>query len=263
VEAAGGRLAGEHAGAPERRRAASGRGAREPVFALAGGLCRPDPGRGIFSTMLVRDGTAVDRRAHLERLRGSVRELYGQDLPDHVEQSVRAAAEPHRLARLRVLAAPAPGAEAEVGVEVHPIGDPRDAEPVRLAAAALPGGLGAHKWRDRRLLDELELRLGAVALLVDLDGKVLEAAHANVWIVEGKRLLTPPLDGRVLPGTVRARLLADPPAGLETGEEPIALERAAAAEELWLTSSIRGVHRAVLIGQRATPPASGQLVPAS
>ena len=36
------------------------------------------------------------------------------------------------------------------------------AEPAMLAPAVLPGGLGAHKWRDRRLLDELAERIEAV-----------------------------------------------------------------------------------------------------
>ena len=74
--------------------------------------------------------------------------------------------------------------------------------PLVLEPFALPGGLGAHKWRDRRLLEALAaLRPGAVPLLVDTDGLVLEAAYANVWIVEGDALITPPADGRMLPGT--------------------------------------------------------------
>jgi para-aminobenzoate synthetase / 4-amino-4-deoxychorismate lyase len=205
---------------------------------------RPDPGRGVFTTVLVRDGAPVDLPAHLERLRESVRELYGQALPDGLEQEVRDAARPHALARLRLLAS---AGEAAVELAAHPIAEP-DLEPVRLAPATVPGGLGRHKWRDRRLLDELRQRLGAVPLLTDVDGQVLEAAHANVWIREGTTLVTPPLDGRILPGTVRARLLADPPAGHTAREEPVALERAADADELLLTSSLRRLHPATLTG---------------
>jgi para-aminobenzoate synthetase/4-amino-4-deoxychorismate lyase len=271
VEAAGGRLAGG-VGIPSARMrhqmypppfaggGASGGGAvPEPLFALDGSASRPDPDLGVFTTMLVRDGTPVDLREHLKRLGASVLELYGQELADDLERRVRATAEPHRGARLRIVAGPGTAPE----VEVHPLGGRPRAEPVPVAPVALPGGLGAHKWRDRRLLDELERRLGAVALIVDLDGEVLEAAHANVWILEGRRLLTPPLDGRLLPGTARAALLADPPPGMEAGEEPIPLERAAAADELWLTSSLRGVHPAALGGRGATPSPSAVLAPAS
>ena len=72
-------------------------------------------------------------------------------------------------------------------------------------------------------------------LLVDTDGVVLEAATANVWIAEGDDLITPPADGRILPGTVRAALLASEPGARE---EPIELERLASAESVFLTSSI-------------------------
>src|ERR671911_692844 len=169
-----------------------------PVPALAGDADRPDPESGVFETILVRGGVAVDARAHLARLERSLHALYGAELPS----------------------------------------DPRE----RVAPALLPGGLGAHKWHDRRLVDELAARLDAVPLLVDLDGDVLEAAYANVFIVEGTHLITPPLDGRQLPGTVRARVLALHPAR----EERLSLERVAAADELLLASSVRGIHPARL-----------------
>jgi para-aminobenzoate synthetase/4-amino-4-deoxychorismate lyase len=246
VEAAGGRLAGE--GTERRRRPAL-------AFAFSGGASRPDPGRGVFSTMLVVDGAVVDLSAHLDRLRTSARVLYGRDLAAELERRVVEAAQPHRRARLRVVVA----AEAEPELEIDPLPDPAAvAEPVRLAPVLLPGGLGDHKWLDRRLLDELAHRLGAVPLLVDLDGAVLEAAHANVWIREGTTLVTPALDGRMLPGTVRARLLGDPPAGHTAREEPVTLERAVAADELLLSSSVRGLHPAAQAGGRAAP----DLIPA-
>jgi para-aminobenzoate synthetase / 4-amino-4-deoxychorismate lyase len=256
VEAAGGRLVGQVAVSGGARGAA--RGGPAPVFALAGGAARPDPARGVFSTMLVRDGAVVDLVAHLERLRHSLRELYGHDLPRGFDRRVSAAAQSHRRARLRIVCA----AETSPALELDPLPDaPATAQPVRLAPALLPGGLGAHKWLDRRLLGELERRLGAVPLLVDLDGDVLEAAHANVWIREGRTLVTPPLDGRLLPGTVRACLLADPPAGHTAREEPVTLERAIAADELLLSSSLRGLHAAAPAGAPAAR-AEQTLVPA-
>jgi para-aminobenzoate synthetase/4-amino-4-deoxychorismate lyase len=208
-----------------------------PVSALAGAADRPDPALGVFETLLVRGGAPVDARAHLARLERSVSALYGQELPEDLHARVLAAAAAAPLQRLRVTVAPA---HAEIDAE------PLAAEPepgaVTLAPAVLPGGLGAHKWRDRRLLDELADRLDAVPLLLDLDGDVLEAAYANVFIVEGTHLITPPLDGRQLPGTVRARVLALHPAL----EERLSLDRVAAADELLLASSVRGIHPARL-----------------
>jgi para-aminobenzoate synthetase/4-amino-4-deoxychorismate lyase len=144
-----------------------------------------------------------------------------------------------------VVARPSDGQSDAIAIEIE--AEPLAAEPapeaVTLAPAVLPGGLGAHKWRDRRLLDELATRLDAVPLLVDLDGDVLEAAYANVFIVEGTHLITPPLDGRQLPGTVRARVLALHPAL----EERMTLDRVAAADEVLLASSIRGIHPGRLV----------------
>ena len=70
----------------------------------------------------------------------------------------------------------------------------------------MPGGLGAHKWADRRLLEAAEAE-GSVPLVVDDDGCVLEASRANVFIVEDGRIYTPPADGRILPGVTRRTLL--------------------------------------------------------
>ena len=150
-----------------------------------------------------------------------------------------AAAAAAPLQRLRIVATPT-GFEVARASHLLPSRRPT---PWCSRPAVLPGGLGAHKWRDRRLLDELAERLEAVPLILDLDGDVLEAAYANLFIVEGTHLVTPPLDGRQLPGTVRARVLALHPAR----EERLTLDRIAAADELLLASSIRGIHPARLV----------------
>jgi para-aminobenzoate synthetase/4-amino-4-deoxychorismate lyase len=220
-----------------------------PVNALAGGADRPDPALGVFETILVRGGSPVDLRAHLARLDRSVRALYGEDLPGDLEAQVTATAAQAPLQRIRVVARAArevAGAVRGLAIEVaaEPLAAEPAPDPVELAPVLLPGGLGAHKWHDRRLLDELAVRIGAVPLLVDLDGDVLEAAYANVFIVEGTHLVTPPLDGRQLPGTVRARVLALHPAL----EQRLTLDRIAGADEVLLASSIRGIHPARLAG---------------
>jgi para-aminobenzoate synthetase / 4-amino-4-deoxychorismate lyase len=208
-----------------------------PVPALAGEADRPDPALGVFETILVRGGVPVDLRAHLARLERSVSTLYGMELPDDLRTRVLAAAAGAPLQRLRIVA-------RSDGVELdsEPLAAEPAPEPVVVAPAVLPGGLGAHKWRDRRLVEELAERVDAVPLIVDLDGDVLEAAYANVFVVEGTHLVTPPLDGRQLPGTVRARVLALHPAR----EERLTLDRIAGADELLLASSIRGIHPARL-----------------
>jgi para-aminobenzoate synthetase/4-amino-4-deoxychorismate lyase len=239
IEAAGGHLI-----AP----AAASQPIRPLPRALDGSADRPDPRRGVFSTMLAAGGRVFDLEAHLGRLRASAQTLYGVELPGDLEGAVLELAAEHPRARLRVRLRPG----AEPALEAHPLTvDPAGTpEAVELAPARLPGGLGGHKWIDRRLLSRLEERLGAVPLLVDLDGELLEAAYANVWIVEGDTLVTPPFDGRQLPGSVRARLLSSPPDGLDAREEAISLERLAAADEVLLSSSVRRLTPAALPGGR-------------
>ena len=195
---------------------------------------RPDPALGVFETVLVEDGSPVALEQHLGRLAASVAELFGAALPSTVlAGAVAAAAEVTVRSRMRVLA----NADGAVRITLSPAGPPAPG-PVVLEPFALPGGLGAHKWRDRRLLDTLAaLYRGSVPLLVDTDGLVLEAAYANVWIVEGDALITPPADGRMLPGITRAGVLA---AHDDAREEPIDLDRLASADALFLTSSISG-----------------------
>ncbi len=203
---------------------------------------RPDPACGVFETVLVHDGRAVELERHLDRLAASVNELYGGVPPGLSGVAARAndvAAQTIGRSRLRVLA----GADGSVTIDVSPAGHaPRGSR--QLAPFALPGGLGAHKWRDRRLLDALAAEVdGMVPLLVDTDGCVLEAAYANVWIVESGALITPPADGRILPGTTRAAVLA---ADRSARQEPIDLVRLARADDVFLTSSIAGRHPARL-----------------
>ncbi len=214
-----------------------------PQPALAHGD-RPDPGLGVFETVLVEHGRPVGLERHLARLAASVGALYGVALPATLEAGAQAAAAQAAdapRARMRVLADP----EGTVRINVPPAGTRRD-DPTALLPFALPGGLGAHKWRDRRLLEALSgAAHGAVPLLVDTDGHVLEAAYANVWIVEGEALITPPADGRILPGTTRAALLAAH--GRAAREETFDLARLASADAVFLTSSISGRHPARLL----------------
>jgi para-aminobenzoate synthetase / 4-amino-4-deoxychorismate lyase len=184
----------------------------------------PDPSLGVFETILVEGGRALFLEEHLARLRASVRELYGADL------ELRLPELPAGPCRLRVVVPPSGAAT----VELAPLGEPN----LRLVPWTVRGGLGAHKWVDRRAIDEATERLGATPLIVDEDGSVLEASWANVWAQEGTRLVTPPADGRLLPGTARARLLRSAPGA---AEEPLTLERLRAADVIVLTSALRTV----------------------
>jgi para-aminobenzoate synthetase/4-amino-4-deoxychorismate lyase len=65
---------------------------------------------------------------------------------------------------------------------------------------------------------------------------VLESGSGNVFILESDTLVTPPADGRILPGVTRAELIRT----AHVLVEPIDLARLDAADEVFVTSSIRG-----------------------
>jgi para-aminobenzoate synthetase/4-amino-4-deoxychorismate lyase len=213
--------------------------------ALAHGRRRPDPSYGVFETLLVREGEAVRAAAHLARLAASVATVYGATLPAALPRELaEAAAAVEGAGALRLVARPVrPG----VVTVVPEAGELRERTlPIRLAPFVLPGGLGACKWRDRRLLDALA-RDGATPLLLDGDGSVLEAAWGNVFALEGDVLVTPAADGRLLPGVTRAALLELSVAlELTAVEEPLSLERLAGADAIVLTSALAGAVPAVV-----------------
>jgi para-aminobenzoate synthetase/4-amino-4-deoxychorismate lyase len=224
---------------------------------------RPEPRAGVFETLLVRDGQAIDRERHLRRLGSSVAALYGAALPADLEAELLAAAWHLDTGRLRVDIRPSdPGLEFEI--VTSPL--PRRASPVTLRPVTVAGGLGDHKWSDRRLLDALVDAAEGEPLLCDLDGLVLEAARANVFAVEpGPSLVTPRADGRILPGVSRARVIElAHELGLEVREEALPLVALARADELFVTGSVGGVEPAMLEGLPpiGPPPVTARLTEA-
>ncbi|MFM9022443.1 MAG: aminotransferase class IV [Solirubrobacterales bacterium] len=130
-----------------------------------------------------------------------------------------------------------------------------------LEPATVPGGLGDWKWADRSFLAGLEERLGAEALLVDLEGAALETSRASLLLLYPDRLVSPPLDGRILPGTARRRILASARAdGMSVEERPVPLPELLGGAALFTCNSLRGAEPVQLVAGHATPePEAGQL----
>ena len=215
--------------------------AEQPRFDVpAASAPAPEHERGVFDTLLVRDGAAVDLDSHLDRLVRDVTALTGEPV-DRAALAERLHAETAgvQTARVRTVF------DGAWHVTVEPVTEPgvqcRTLAPRRVAA-----GLGAHKWADRRLVADSG---GADdVLLVDAGDRVLECGTANVFVVLDDRVVTPPLDGRILAGTVRARVLAllrdhDVP----VVEEPVTLTQLQQATAVFQTSSVRGVQPVVAV----------------
>ena len=223
---------------------------------LASAADRPDPRAGLLETLFVSDGAARHVGRHAARLDGSLRALGHPPLHPSTAQRIRAlAATAAGPSRLRVLAVPDPDGHASHLTEpqLQLVAQTVEAlDPVVLVPYVVPGGLGAHKWLDRRLVDRASAALGGTPVLVDADGTVLEAGWGNLWwLADDRTLRTPPLDGRILPGVMRAVLLERAAElGLSAGEASIELDGQLAHRPLFITSA-RGVTPARVAG---TPP---------
>ncbi|MBS1886880.1 MAG: aminotransferase class IV [Actinobacteria bacterium] len=209
----------------------------------------PDARRGLYETLLVVDERPVALERHLERLGASLRGQFGAELPGDLAGGVVAACAGIGLGRLRIDVA-FEGAEPSWTAVATRIDRDEFFPPwergANLRSVPAPDWAGAHKWADRRWLEQLERDLDpAVPLLIGADGRVLEAARANVFAVLDGVLATPPLDGRILPGTARAETLELAASlGIEAAAMPLTAADLLRSGEVFLTSSVRGIRPA-------------------
>jgi para-aminobenzoate synthetase component I len=256
IDALGGRLAdeaghgtaGPQAGAIPAASAFTGTDAAEPPTTGDGNAAalmalRPRPAAGVFTSLLVADGVVRDLPAHQERLSTSTRELFGKDLPASLHDDLAACLAAKPSGRLRITARPV-SSLIQATAEVVPLD--RQPRPVDLHPAVIPGGLGAHKWLDRRLLSQLSrsqsLSAGAQLLIEDTDGAVLETDRANVFAVLGGVLHTPAADGRLLPGVTRAAVLhAAAREGIPVHVAPMTRAQMLTASEVFLTNAVHAI----------------------
>ncbi len=215
-------------------------------------------GRAAFETLRVYAGRPFRLDEHLARLEGSAARL---DLPapdvDDLRRLVGLALDESgdRDASLRLYWTPGPpGGRPAAIVLVSPI--PAWVEEVRargqrLVSLAFPRrsapwllpGTKSVSYATHVAAETEARRRGADdAVLVDLDGTVLEGTVTNVWWREGTTLVTPELELGILAGETRAALVGlarEEGYRVETGAFP--LERLLAAAEVFTSSSVREV----------------------
>jgi para-aminobenzoate synthetase/4-amino-4-deoxychorismate lyase len=217
-----------------------------------------DRALGVFETMLVRDGRVAHLERHLERLLASARALYRAELPADTGARAVGAAAGHELARLRIAVVPQPREPPTVGFDLAELSaaDIGWGEEATLVTVAVTAGNGRHKLIDRSWLREIETHVGAGAgadavraLLVAPSGELLETTRANVLLLRGGALATPPLDGSILPGVVRGAALAHAERlGIDAHELPLTLEHLRDADMALLSGSLRLLERVNLRG---------------
>lgn len=241
-----------------------GRGPLPPGTPLLAG---DDPavlhGDGVFETLHVRSGVPWLLDEHLDRLAGSAA-LLALPAPDLRELAAEAGAlAPAPEAALRLVVtrsahwatiSPVPdGAlrerregvrvvSASLGVAAH--GRP----PWSLSAAkslSYAANLAARRWAAVQGADDV--------LWTSIEGYALEAPTASVvWLADGVLCTVPAAGTGILPGITAARLLAT--AGLPAAERMATVADLAAADGIWLTSSLRGLAEVRSLDGTGRPP---------
>jgi para-aminobenzoate synthetase/4-amino-4-deoxychorismate lyase len=110
--------------------------------------------------------------------------------------------------RVRLLLAPS----GMVSIETAPM-PPRPDRPWTVAIVPLPVPPGdlrlAHKTTDRGFYDAARRAAGTDEVLFEHDGRLTEGSFTTLFVPRGETFATPPLDGAMLPGVLRAEMIAD------------------------------------------------------
>lgn len=221
-------------------------------------------GRAAFETMRVYGGRPFALSEHLDRLASSAARI---ELPpvekSELEQlaaiALAAAGVPDCVLRVYwtggregaesaealALVSPLPGGYDELrsrGLRVISLQLAVDAR-LRATSPWLLGGVKSTSYAVNMAAEAEARRRGADdAVFVASDGTVLEGPVTNVWWREGDLLLTPALELGILAGVTRSQVLRSAAAlGYRVEEGWYPLERAAAAEEVFTSSSVREI----------------------
>jgi len=216
-------------------------------------------GLGVFETIKVLNGRPVFFSDHFERLRRSVGELglaftaSADELRARCEQCVSANGLGEGSLKIVVFQDTDGPGELIVTREKTYLAEQYERG---FALKAFPGGQREGKLfslKTVNYLGNLQAKQAAVAagceeaLFIDSAGLILEGATSNVFVVKGGEVLTPPLDGRILPGIARNRVLQL----LKNGREcTVAAKLLAGVDEVFVTNALLGVMPVAAVDQQ-------------
>jgi branched-subunit amino acid aminotransferase/4-amino-4-deoxychorismate lyase len=98
-------------------------------------------------------------------------------------------------------------------------------------------------WPNRQMYEQARTEGFDECVTVSPDGNLWEGSRSNLFVVEGDRLLTPPVSGAILPGIMRGLILEHGARlGLDVQETPLGLfDGLFQPEEVFLCNSVRGI----------------------
>lgn len=229
-------------------------------------------GLAIFETMLAVDGRPKFIPAHLKRWEESCRRL-GWKFPDNDLEAIGAELLARNgltqgRGRLRLTMTGGSGSvftkdagtDALTWITATPVDAPPDSvsvllSPWRRNERSPLAGLKTASYAENILaLDHARAAGFDETLFHNTAGQLCEAGTSNVFIVRGGRVLTPSLDSGCLPGVMRSVIIGlAGKMGLTCVETSLGSTDLEEADEIFLTSAIRGPVPVSRLGQRAFP----------
>jgi D-alanine transaminase len=216
---------------------------------------------GVYEVIRIYNGRPFTLKEHIDRL---ARSCDGIDLPGAIDREqliqeiARFVEECHLVDGMVYVQVtrgvaprnhlyPVPAPEATVLFytrQLPPVAAPGTAEGVRLQTVS------DERWKRcwvksiallaNVLAKNAAARAGADEAVFVEDGRVSECSASNLFAVIGGKVVTPPLNNKVLPGITRLVLTQIcGQLGIEFVERPLKLEEFKAADELFITSTTR------------------------
>ena len=230
-------------------------------------------GLGLFETILAIDGTPIFAGRHLSRLRSGCERLGWDpelpDLPKIIGELVHRNELTSGRARIRLAITGGSGTLRHLALGpdhlVWMTAVPAPDAPLTTSANLSPwlrnersplAGLKCASYAENLAALEHAYQLGfEETLFLNTRGNLCEAATANLFLVRNARLLTPSPASGCLPGITRGVVIGlAAQHGIPCEEGDLSEEDLHAAEELFLTSSIRGLTGVSLFEKRTFPP---------
>lgn len=223
-------------------------------------------GDSVYEVMRTSAGVPVDLAAHLTRLRRSATALAleipsDDELAAATHAALKVAGNPESYIRIIVTRG-----SGEIGLSTELARDRKTiviVRPLKLppkekyergiglqivtvqrtSPRAVDPGVKSGNYLNNILALAEARRAGAdEALMCDSQGRIAEGASSNVFVVRDGALVTPGVEIGLLPGITRMRVIElARGAGLEVTEGELVPEQVRSADEVFITSSIRGV----------------------
>jgi len=207
-------------------------------------------GKGIWESTRTFDGVPWLWEAHLGRLKHTATELgiavEPERLPstEQVTEFVRSLTNMDAVIRLNVTAG-VTGKSGIVWMTASALPAPYPSVTLQTVASPVPKDQPYLVWKTFQYATRLRVGQSVraagfdTALLVDVDGNLLEASHANIFVRLPGGWVTPSLNGAFLPGTLRGYVLENAP--LPMREEKVSVTKLSDCLEVFVTNSNAGI----------------------